>query len=92
MEMFEEEIINPRDLDGIEPRFGNCQAALALIEKMAKVEGCGEWLSQGVAKIAERYPEAASFAMHVKGLEMPAYHPNAAKGMALAYAISERGR
>jgi aldehyde:ferredoxin oxidoreductase len=29
--------------------------------------------------------------MHAKGLEMPAYHPNAAKGMALGYAISERG-
>ncbi len=91
MEMFEEGIVTARELDGIEPRFGKCQAALALIEKMAKVEGCGEWLSQGVAKIAERYPEAASFAMHVKGLEMPAYHPSAAKGMALAYAISERG-
>ena len=91
MEMYEAGLMSPRDLDGIEPRFGNCQAALALIEKMAKVEGCGEWLSQGVAKISEHYPEAVSFAMHVKGLEMPAYHPNAAKGMALAYAISERG-
>jgi aldehyde:ferredoxin oxidoreductase len=29
--------------------------------------------------------------MQVKGLEMPAYHPNAAKGTALAYAVSERG-
>lgn len=29
--------------------------------------------------------------MHVKGLEMPAYLPRAAKGVALAYAISERG-
>ena len=29
--------------------------------------------------------------MQVKGLEMPAYHPNTAKGTALAYAISERG-
>jgi aldehyde:ferredoxin oxidoreductase len=91
MEMFETGLVRASDLDGIEPRFGNCQAALALIGKIARVEGCGEWLSQGVAKIAERYPEAASFAMHVKGLEMPAYHPNAAKGMALAYAISERG-
>ncbi len=91
MELFETGLVSACDLDGIESRFGNCQAALALIEKMAKVEGCGEWLSQGVAKIAERYPEGASFAMHVKGLEMPAYHPNAAKGMALAYAISERG-
>jgi aldehyde:ferredoxin oxidoreductase len=91
MEMFEAGLVRAADLDGIEPRFGNCQSALALIGKMARVEGCGEWLSQGVAKISERYPEAAAFAMHVKGLEMPAYHPNAAKGMALAYAISERG-
>ncbi len=30
-------------------------------------------------------------AAQVKGLEMPAYHPNAAKGTALAYAVSERG-
>jgi aldehyde:ferredoxin oxidoreductase len=62
-----------------------------LVEKMGRVEGCGEWLAQGVAAIARQYPQASEFAMHVKGLEMPAYHPNAAKGTALAYAISERG-
>ena len=91
MEAFERGMIDAKDLDGIEPRFGVAEAALALVEKMARVEGCGEWLSQGVAVIAERYPDANDFAMHVKGLEMPAYHPNAAKGTALAYAISERG-
>lgn len=91
MEMFEKSLLSASDLDGIAPRFGDCQAALALVEKMARVEGCGEWMSRGVASIAELYPAAASFAMHVKGLEMPAYHPNAAKGMALGYAVSERG-
>jgi aldehyde:ferredoxin oxidoreductase len=91
MEMFERGIVSAADLDGIEPRFGDCDAAVALVEKMAKVEGCGEWLAQGVAAIAERYPEAQPFAMHVKGLEMPGYHPSAAKGTALAYAVSERG-
>ncbi len=91
MEMFERGVISAGDLDGIEPRFGDADAALALIEKMARVEGPGEWMSQGVAAIAERYPDAADFAMHVKGLEMPAYHPSAAKGTALAYAVSERG-
>ena len=80
MEMFERGIIGAVELDGVEPTFGDAKAALALMEKMAKVEGCGEWLAQGVAAIAERYPAAKSFAMHVKGLEMPAYHPNAAKG------------
>ncbi len=91
MELFEKGLIKANELDGLEPRFGDCDAARALIEKMAKVEGCGEWLSQGVAKIAVRYPGSEAFAMHVKGLEMPAYHPNAAKGMALGYAVSERG-
>lgn len=91
MELFEQGLLTSADLDGIAPRFGDCQAAVALIEKMARVEGCGEWLSQGVASIAGRYPQAAGYAMHVKGLEMPAYHPNAAKGMALGYAVSERG-
>lgn len=91
MEMFERGVLTTNDLDGIEARFGNCQAALALMEKMARVEGCGEWLAQGVAAIARQYPQAEPYAMHVKGLEMPAYHPNAAKGTALAYAVSERG-
>ncbi len=91
MEMFERGIIAAADLDGIEPRFGNADAAYTLLEKMARVEGCGVWLAQGVAAIAERYPEAKPFAMHVKGLEMPGYHPSAAKGTALAYAVSERG-
>jgi aldehyde:ferredoxin oxidoreductase len=91
MEMFEKGLLSTADLDGIAPRWGDTQAALALVEKMVKVQGCGEWLGRGVAWIAAQYPEAAAFAMHTKGLEMPAYHPNAAKGMALGYAISERG-
>jgi aldehyde:ferredoxin oxidoreductase len=91
MELCEKELLSPSDLDGIFPAWGDAESALALMEKMAKGEGCGVWLAQGVAAIAERYPESKAFAMQVKGLEMPAYHPNAAKGTALAYAISERG-
>jgi aldehyde:ferredoxin oxidoreductase len=91
MELFERGLIDSDQLDGIQPRFGDPQAALALMEKMAKVEGCGRWLAQGVAAISAQYPGSQDFAMHVKGLEMPAYHPNAAKGTALAYAVSERG-
>jgi aldehyde:ferredoxin oxidoreductase len=91
MELFEKGIIMAGELDGIEPLWGDSDAALALAEKIATVEGCGEWLGQGVAAIAGRYPAGKPFAMQVKGLEMPAYHPSAAKGTALAYAVSERG-
>ncbi|MBN1564987.1 MAG: aldehyde ferredoxin oxidoreductase family protein, partial [Anaerolineae bacterium] len=91
MEMFQRGIITAEELDGIEPHWGDADSALALVEKMAQGEGCGVWLAQGVAAIAVQYPAALPFAMQVKGLEMPAYHPSAAKGTALAYAISERG-
>jgi aldehyde:ferredoxin oxidoreductase len=91
MEMFERGMLTADALDGISPVWGDAEAAIALVDKMARGEGCGEWLAQGVASIADLYPAARPFAMHVKRLEMPAYHPNAAKGTALAYAISERG-
>jgi len=91
MELFEKGFIKSEDLDGILPLWGDAHAALRLVEKMAKVEGCGEWLGQGVRAVAQRYPGSDVFAMQVKGLEMPAYHPSAAKGTALAYAVSERG-
>lgn len=91
MELFEKGYLTAAELDGIVPHWGDCASSLALTEKIARVEGCGEWLSKGVAAIARLYPGSEAFAMHVKGLEMPAYHPNAAKGMALGYAISERG-
>ena len=91
MEMFERGILDSDDLEGIAPTWGNAAAAIALVERMALVEGCGRWLAQGVSAIAGRYPDAKPFAMQVKGLEMPAYHPSAAKGTALAYAVSERG-
>ncbi|HQE17424.1 MAG TPA: aldehyde ferredoxin oxidoreductase family protein [Aggregatilineales bacterium] len=91
MELYERGLVSAADLDGIAPRFGDADAALALVGKMGRVEGCGEWLAQGVAAISRRYPGSEGFAMHVKGLEMPGYHPSAAKGTALAYAVSERG-
>jgi len=91
MELYEKGFITAAELDGIQPCWGDCLAAHALMEKMGKMEGCGTWLSEGVAAIARRYPGSEAFAMHTKGLEMPAYHPNAAKGMALGYAVSECG-
>jgi aldehyde:ferredoxin oxidoreductase len=54
-------------------------------------EGVGRQLGMGVRWLSQQFPGSQDFAMHVKGLEMPAYLPRAAKGMALGYAIAERG-
>jgi aldehyde:ferredoxin oxidoreductase len=47
-------------------------------------------LGEGSLRLAETYglPESA---MHVKGLELPAYDPRGAQGQGLAYSTSQRG-
>ncbi len=91
MELYQRYYVTSDDLDGITPLWGNSEAMLALLGKMARGEGFGRLMGLGVRELSRRYPGSEAFAMQVKGLEMPAYHPNAAKGMALGYAVSERG-
>lgn len=91
MELFEKKLITAQDLDGIEPTWGSSLAILDLVRKIGTNEGCGQWLGQGVKRIAARYPDSKNYAMHVKGLELPAYEPRAANGMAMSYAFSDRG-
>ncbi len=90
MELYQKGKISKSDLDGIEPTWGNSRALIALTEKIGKGEGCGKELMKGVEYLSKKYDQK-DYGMQVKGMEMPAYHPNAAKGIALGYAISERG-
>ncbi|WP_455367227.1 aldehyde ferredoxin oxidoreductase family protein, partial [[Eubacterium] cellulosolvens] len=91
MELYQRKMIAEQELDGLRPIWGDSATVLTLIEKIGKGEGVGRKLQEGVKKISMNYPGSESFAMHVKGLEMPAYEPRAAQGMGLCYAISERG-
>ena len=92
MECYEKEILSQADTGGLELRFGNGDALVEIVEKIAKREGIGDLLAEGT-RIASRKIGKGSeeFAINVKGLELPAYHPSASYGMALAYAVSPRG-
>lgn len=90
MELFQRKKITKNELDGIEPRWGDGKVVVALVEKIGRYEGCARELAKGVEYLSKIY-KSEKFAMQVKGLEMPAYHPNFAKGVALGYAVSERG-
>jgi aldehyde:ferredoxin oxidoreductase len=62
------------------------------VHKIAKREGIGDLLSQGVKRASEKLgKETESFAMHVKGLELPAYDSRAVQATGLAYATANRG-
>jgi len=91
MECFEKGILSEKDI-GFPANFGNDEAIIKFIEMMAKKEGIGELMSQGVRQMAKELGRGTEkFAMHVKGMEMPAYDPRGAFGMGLAYATSDRG-
>lgn len=71
-------------------KFGDTTGILDLIEDIALARGLGAELGEGSRTLASRYG-APEIAMHVKGLEIPAYDPRGAQGHALGYATSNRG-
>ena len=90
MECFERGIIKESDI-GFPLNFGNDESMIKAVHLIGKQEGAGELWGKGVQRIAEEYKGTDTFAIHVKGLELPAYDPRGSTGMALAYATSDRG-
>lgn len=91
MECYEKSIITKENI-GFEANFGNHRAIIQIIHLIGQNRGIGSIIGQGVKKASEIIGgESNRFAMHVKGLELPAYDPRAAIGMGLAYATSDRG-
>lgn len=73
-------------------RFGHSEALLAAIPAIAERRGLGALLAEGSRRAAlETGPPTLSWAMHVKGLELPGYEPRSLKTMALGLAVSPRG-
>jgi aldehyde:ferredoxin oxidoreductase len=77
-------------LGEIRGRFPTAAEVGPLLEDIAHRRGDGELLALGSSRLAASLgrPELA---MAVKGLELPAYDPRGAYGMALAYCTSNRG-
>jgi aldehyde:ferredoxin oxidoreductase len=92
MECYERGIISKHDIDGIEATWGNVDAALKLIEKIAKRDGIGDLFAEGIRKSAKKIGKGSErYAMEIKGLEVPMHEPRAKKGVGLSYATSVRG-
>jgi len=93
MEAYERGLLTKEDTDGLELTFGNDEAAVKAIEKMGKREGrLGELLFNGSREASLKLgKDSWKFAIHIKGMELPAYDIRGAKGIALAFAVSTRG-
>jgi len=92
MECFEHGLLTLEDTGGIELRFGNAEAVVAMVEKIAKREGLGDLLAEGSARVAEKLgPAAKEFVVTVKKTELPAHIPHAKKSLGLIYAVNPFG-
>ncbi|MGA9350374.1 MAG: aldehyde ferredoxin oxidoreductase family protein [Anaerolineae bacterium] len=92
MEAYEKGLLTAEDTGGLELEWGNAEAILQLVEQIARRQGLGDVLADGVRAAAEKLgPEAEEMAIHVKGLEIPMHDPRAFVDMAVNYATANRG-
>ena len=92
MELYEKGIIGLEETRGLDLRFGNHESLGTLLRWMAYRNGIGDLLADGVRMAAKRIGRGSErYAMHVKGLELPAYDVRGAKAHGLNYATSYTG-
>jgi len=92
MELFERGILTEEDTGGMDLSFGNHESMVQMVRMMGERDGLGGVLADGVRIAAERIGKGSEkYALHVKGLELPAYDVRGAKAHGLGYATSYTG-
>ncbi len=91
LECFEKELIT-REQMGVDVKWGDLDSIVHILNIIAKREGIGDVLAQGVKKAAEVIGHGSDkFAIHVKGLEWTGYESRNAPGMMLGYMTADVG-
>jgi aldehyde:ferredoxin oxidoreductase len=93
MELIERGILSHKDVDGVKLEWGDSEAMVEMIRKVAHKEGKGgKLLALGVKQMGEKIGKGADYyAIHVKGQELAAHDPRGDKGRGYSYALGQRG-
>jgi aldehyde:ferredoxin oxidoreductase len=92
MELFEKGILTLEETDGIDLKFGNDEAMMKVLRKMAYRDGLGDLLADGSLAAAQRIGKGTEkYAMQIKGLELPGYDVRGLKAHGLGFATSYTG-
>jgi len=76
IECYENGLLNKKDTGGIELTWGNADVIVKMTEKIARREGFGATLADGVKVAAEKIGKGAEkYAVHVAGQELPMHDP-----------------
>lgn len=84
MECYEEGVLK-EELDGIELTWGNGEAMVKVLQKMADGEGCGKILANGSQYAAKYWGKGEEYLQTASGIELPMHDPRFAPGLARTY-------
>ena len=93
MELYEEGILTAKDTDGLDLRFGNDEALLEMIRRIAFREGSlGDTLAEGGIRASEKIgKDSFSYLIQVKGMSNLHSDERATPALALGIATGSRG-
>ncbi|MDI6726690.1 MAG: aldehyde ferredoxin oxidoreductase C-terminal domain-containing protein, partial [Smithellaceae bacterium] len=92
MELYEKGLLSEKDADGLRLEWGNDEAVLEMIRRIAFREGLGDILAEGPLRAAEKFgPESKKYLIHVKGMSNLHSDERATPALALNVAVSTRG-
>ncbi|MFQ6075153.1 MAG: aldehyde ferredoxin oxidoreductase family protein [Candidatus Bathyarchaeia archaeon] len=91
MELYEKGLLKRSEADGLDLSWGNGEAILTLIEKIAIREGFGDVLADGSRAAARKLGRDMDLTMQVKGLDIIMADPRGLKGFGLGFAVASRG-
>jgi len=85
MECYENGLLSRQDLDGIDLIWGNAEAIVAMVEKVAKREGFGAVLADGAQKAVERIGKGAEkYAVAIRGKAVAFHDPRLSPSLGTA--------
>ncbi len=92
MECFENDILTSADTGGLEYHWGDADLLVRSVEMIARREGFGDVMAEGVARMSARLgPATEPFNLTVKGQELPMHEPRLKHALGVGYAVAPVG-
>ena len=92
MELYEKGILTDKDTEGLKLEWGNDEAVLEMVERIAKRKGLGDILAEGPFRAIERIgEESRPYCIQVKGMSNLHSDERPTPSLALGIATASRG-
>lgn len=85
MECYNLGVFTLEELDGIDLKWGNAEAIVAMSEKICKGEGIGLILNKAARGAAGHFGKGFEYLVDASGIEIPQHDPRLAPGLARTY-------